>query len=319
MAALNRQLFRLGVRPVRRVDCAVIVVGNVVAGGAGKTPTVIALAQHLQAQGLQVGVISRGYGRVDATTRQVLPGSDPALCGDEPLLIARATGAPVFVARRRIDAARALLVAHPATQIILCDDGLQHFALYRDVELCVFDDRGIGNGWLLPSGPLREAWPRQCLAVSGQSEARTLVLHTGATPAFSGWRAYRTLADYAVRQDGSRVALNGLSRTHPILALAGIAQPDSFFNALRQKKLTLAHTMALPDHYDFNNIDLAPWVDHQLICTEKDAVKLWKRAPEALAVPLEQTMDSGLFSQLDDILKQRAVTQLSSDNGHQTA
>ena len=163
-----------------------------------ETSTTIALAQHLKARGLQVGVVSRGHGRSGQDVRAVLPSDDAEQVGDEPLLMARATAVPVFVAPRRWDAASALLAAHPQTDIILCDDGLQHYALRRDLEVCVFDDRGLGNGWLLPSGPLREPWPRKPLARVGQTDERLLVLHTGATPAFDGFRAKRTLASHAI-------------------------------------------------------------------------------------------------------------------------
>ena len=172
----------------------VIVVGNVVAGGAGKTPVVMALVQHLQARGLRPGVISRGYGRQTQDCREVLADSTAQDVGDEPALIQRRTGAPVFVAARRIDAARALLARHPDTHVLVSDDGLQHLRLARDIDICVFDDRGTGNGFLLPAGPLREPWPRPV----------DLVLHSGARPAFTGYRSQRALARHALRADGSR-------------------------------------------------------------------------------------------------------------------
>jgi len=175
--SLRRWFYGIGWLKAYRVRVPVIVVGNVIAGGAGKTPVVMAVVRHLQARGLSVGVVSRGYGRRTDDCREVLDESDPQDVGDEPALIRRATGAPVFVARRRVEAARALLARHPATQVIVSDDGLQHLALARDVEICVFDDRGVGNGWRLPAGPLREQWPRPC----------DLVLHSGEHPAFEGF------------------------------------------------------------------------------------------------------------------------------------
>ncbi len=321
LIGIRRGLYRLGWLASARVDAMLIVVGNVVAGGAGKTPTVIALVQHLRARGLQVGVISRGYGRTNTDCLEVLPQSLPQDVGDEPLLVRRATQVPVFVARTRHAAATALLARHPQTQLIVCDDGLQHYALHRDLEICVFDNRGAGNGWLLPAGPLREPWPRTPLLQAGQSNARLLVLHTGSQPAFAGYTAQRRLADHAVRQDGSTVPLSTLasSDAKPLLALAGIAQPESFFAMLRAAGLPLARTLALPDHYDFDSLPRNIHGDYQLICTEKDAMKLWQQAPGALAVPLEQTMDTPFFAALDATVSAHLSAKLSSPHGHTTS
>src|SRR5690606_24360938 len=136
------------------------------------TPVTLALVRHLRDRGWHPGVVSRGYGRRTRDVREVLPASSPAEVGDEPLLIARAAGVPVFVGRQRAQAGRALLAAHPRTDILVCDDGLQHLALARDLEVCVFNDEGAGNGWLLPAGPLREPWPRRV----------DWVLHAGPAP-----------------------------------------------------------------------------------------------------------------------------------------
>ena len=307
--AVRRWQFRIGIQQTSRLPVRVIVVGNVVAGGAGKTPVVMALVQHLQARGLQVGVVSRGYGRITRDCREVLASSSARDTGDEPLLIQRATGAPVFVANRRVEAAQALLDKYPETEVLVSDDGLQHYALQRDLEICVFDDCGVGNGFLLPAGPLREPWPRHALK-SGTSRAHpsgdllwppppTLLLHTGSHPAFSGgFRARRALATHAVRGDGSTVPLVEL-RGHPLAALAGIARPAQFFDMLRDHGLTLAHTEALADHYDFSSW-LYRWdKGYSLICTEKDAVKLWRTHPQALAVPLVVTLDAGFLALVD--------------------
>ena len=145
ISGLQRRLYQTGIFKTERCSVPVIVVGNVVAGGAGKTPLVIALTKHLQQQGLQVGVVSRGYGRQGKSCLEVFENTPVSQSGDEPALIKRATGAPVFIAKKRIDAARALLTAHPHTQLLVCDDGLQHYALARDVEVAVFDDRGVGQ------------------------------------------------------------------------------------------------------------------------------------------------------------------------------
>ncbi len=313
LAAIRRKRYQRGSAQVHKIDAQVIVVGNVVAGGAGKTPTVIALVQHLQGQQRKVGVISRGYGRDNTDCMEVLPESAPQTVGDEPLLIRRATGAPVFVASTRYAAARALLARHPQTQTIVCDDGLQHYALYRDLEVCVFDDRGCGNGWLLPAGPLREAWPRTPLASVGQDDARLLVLHTGSRPAFAGFGAHRSLAPFARAADGTTTALDslGLPGTQPVAALAGIAQPKVFFDMLRAQGVPLAKTVALPDHYDFAQLASADFAGMQLLCTEKDAAKLWQVVPQALAVPLQFEPYTAFFAALDHALATHTAAKLS--------
>lgn len=292
LVVLRRMAYTYGVFKTRRVPALVIVVGNVVAGGAGKTPITIALAKHLLAQGFKIGVISRGHGRQTRDTRSVTAQSDPLDVGDEPLLIQQATGAPVWVARARADAAMGLLHAHPDVQILLCDDGLQHLALARDIEICVMDERGVGNGWLLPAGPLREAWPRQVDAV----------LQTG--PASSAWpsgtyHAPRQLADHALTADGRRIPLQSLAdeNSPPLHAVAGLARPEAFFEMLRQSGLRLASTTALPDHHPYQNWPKQPGVTW--LCTEKDAAKLWLHEPSALAIPLLVSPECGFWRALD--------------------
>jgi tetraacyldisaccharide 4'-kinase len=317
---MRRQLYAYGLLATQRVDALVIVVGNVVAGGGGKTPTVIALALHFQGQGYAVGVISRGYGRTGTACTEVKPGAFPHDTGDEPLLIRRATQVPVFVGQTRVAAAIALLERYPLTKIILCDDGLQHYALYRDLEICVFDDRGRGNGWMLPAGPLREPWPRKALPHAGQRNDRLLVLHTGKNPAFSGFTAQRNLAPFAKDSQGSTTQLSalGMPGTKPLLALAGIAQPESFFSMLRAHRVPLAKTVALPDHYDFDSFSRNVYEGYTIICTEKDAAKLWSAAPDALSVPLVFTPEPAFFKSVDRHVTDLIGSKLSSAHGHKT-
>lgn len=293
LVRLRKALFGLGWLRSERLPVPVLVVGNVVAGGAGKTPVVMAIVQHLQQRGIHVGVISRGYGRRSQACLEVLPGSAVDDVGDEPALIQRRTQTPVFVAARRVQAARALLARHPKTQIIVSDDGLQHLRLQRDLEIGVFDDRGVGNGFLLPAGPLREPWPRPL----------DLMLHTGQQPAFAGFRARRSLARQAVRVDGNPVALADLGAEKPLLAVAAIARPGAFFAMLRAQGLVLAKTVALPDHDDFSG-----WSSHAdgactVLCTEKDAVKLWQKEPGALAVPLDFEPEPAFWTAFDQRVK----------------
>ena len=153
---LRRQLYSWGVLKSTRLPVPVVVVGNLIVGGAGKTPLTRALAQQLREAGWHPGIISRGYGRAVPGVRAVGVGDSPRHVGDEPLLYA-ADGFPVVVGEKRVDAARALLAANPSVDVLIADDGLQHYALDRDIEVVVFDSRGIGNGCLLPAGPLRES------------------------------------------------------------------------------------------------------------------------------------------------------------------
>jgi tetraacyldisaccharide 4'-kinase len=322
LGALRRQLFRWQLLRSQRVNAFVIVVGNVVAGGAGKTPTVISLVRHLQAQGLRVGVVSRGFGRESRACLAVDATSSANNVGDEPLLIARATGAPVFVARDRHQAASALLAQHPQTDVIVCDDGLQHYRLFRDLEICVFDDRGCGNGWLLPAGPLREPWPRQSVTAAGQSAERLLVLNTAGTGLAGQFSAQRALSAVARDRHGVPTPLQDLNAAGrpPVQAVAGIARPDMFFSMLRQAGLVLAYTQALPDHFDFRQADAGLWRNVQLVCTEKDAPKLWQVAPDALSVALEQTIEPLFFAAVDKHIaahrRALAASRLSSGHGH---
>ncbi len=291
--ALAARERRLAV-PVR-LPVPVVVIGNVVAGGAGKTPTTLAVVAHLKARGWRPGILSRGHGRNTDDCREVLPDSDPRAVGDEPLLLRQRTEVPVFVATRRAEAGRALLATHPDCDLLVCDDGLQHLALARDVEICVFDARGVGNGWLLPAGPLREPWPR----------AVDLVLWTEPSPAQphtpGAFRASRRLDEHARRADGSRVPLAEL-RGQPLTALAGIARPEAFFAMLQAAGLTLARTLALPDHRAFDPALVASLPRGPLICTEKDALKLWRLRPDALAVPLLLDVPAAFLAALDERL-----------------
>ncbi|MET4578566.1 tetraacyldisaccharide 4'-kinase [Ottowia thiooxydans] len=284
-------LYRFGVLKSERLAVPVIVVGNVIVGGAGKTPATLAIAEHLRESGWRPGIISRGYGRRTVDYREVTPADDPLDAGDEALLLRRRTGVPVFVAARRAQAGKALLATYPSVNVLICDDGLQHLALARDVEVCVFDARGVGNGWLLPAGPLREPWPRPIDFVLHAPDALV------SSPPAQSFSVRRTLAANAVRADGTQVSLAGL-RGKSITALAGIAQPEAFFSMLRAEGLTLARSIALPDHDDFDDLPTLPDAKNPLVCTEKDAAKLWRHRPDALAVPLTLHVPGAFFDEL---------------------
>jgi len=299
LVALRRWGFARGWLASGHPGVPVVVVGNVVAGGAGKTPTTLALLAHLSARGLTAGVVSRGYGRQDASVRAVRPDSAANEVGDEPLLIAQRSGVPVWVGASRLQAALALRQAHPEVQLLVCDDGLQHLALQRDLEICVMDERGPGNGWLLPTGPLREPWPR----------AVDLLLYTdgralAGAPAHS-FSARRALAPEAINGHGERRALAHWVG-QPVNAVAGLARPEAFFDMLRAQGLPLAQAQALPDHASFTRWS-PPASGLDLLCTEKDAVKLWRQYPQAWAVPLVLEPEAGFLAAIDAWLERQGL------------
>ena len=285
----------------------VLVIGNVIAGGAGKTPTAIAVVQHFAKLGVKTGVLSRGHGRHRSAPACVTVTAETpaALAGDEPLLIQRHTNVPLVVDANRLHAAHCLLRQYPCTELLICDDGLQHLALPRDGEICVMDERGIGNGWLLPAGPLREPWPRRTtllLQTAAVHDASTTPILPPGQPVF---QARRLLADEALRADGQRQTLaQWAGAAQPVGALAGIARPDRFFSMLRAAGLHLAETLALPDHASAE--EKLPHARRMLdqglplLCTEKDAVKLWPQLPQVWAVPLLLQPDPAFFAALTD-------------------
>ena len=303
-------LYRRGIFSAQPVGVPTIVVGNVVAGGGGKTPLVMALVAHFSGQGIQVGVISRGYGRKRKDCQEVQFDTPIHESGDEPAFIKRAQAAPVFVANDRVLAAKSLLAAYPQTRLLICDDGLQHLQLARTVNITVFDDTGLGNAWLLPAGPLRQHWPLTKQSVPN------LVLHTGVKPAFAGFSSTRKLAEHAVAADGTHVSLASLQKSSApdsdLIALAGIAHPDAFFDMLRALGLPLSRTIAMADHAEFSPVDLTNLQqpgEGQLtvLCTEKDAVKLFAlpQIPgvRILATPLLFTPEAAFFSALESALR----------------
>ena len=278
LSALHAGLYRSGLRPVQRAPVPVLVVGNLVAGGAGKTPAVIALVGLLRQMGFTPGVISRGHGRQGSAVQAVLQGSPAREVGDEPLLIHLRTGVPVVVGADRAAAARQLCAAHPDVNLLLADDGLQHHRLHHDRVLLMFDERGAGNGLHLPAGPLRQPLPATL-------PADTLVLYNAAAPstALPGFLAQRRLAGVLPLADwwaGHRPASDGgwsalrscQSTSGQLLAAAGLARPEPFFGMLEAAGLRIDR-LALADHHPLHPL---PWPAEapDVIVTEKDAVKL---------------------------------------------
>jgi tetraacyldisaccharide 4'-kinase len=264
VSLVRRAVFRL--RPARRLPVPVIVIGNISVGGTGKTPLVLWLIERLRAAGHRPGVISRGYGSSGRNAAEVGPDSAPDKIGDEPVLLARRGGCPVWVARRRLEAGLGLLAAHPDVDVIVADDGLQHYALPRDIEIAVLDgQRGLGNGLLLPAGPLREGRSRlDSVDAVVVNDGRLPV--AAAAPVFSmrlnGGRIYRL--DQPLLVQPASYFLN-----HQVHAVAAIGNPIRFFETLA--KLGIAATRhAYPDHHPFRRDDIPAGT---VIMTEKDAVK----------------------------------------------
>jgi tetraacyldisaccharide 4'-kinase len=252
-------------------DCAVVVVGNLVVGGAGKTPTTVAVVQALRSAGFNPGVVSRGHGRVASASLEVRAGATAEQVGDEPLLIHRRCGVPVVVGTDRVAAALQLCKLHPRLDVIVSDDGLQHRQLRRDVEVIVFDGRGVGNGLLLPAGPLREP-----LGPQPPPKALVLYNHDRPTTPWPGHCATRRLTGaWPLQQwlntSSQPVALSTL-RGRRLLAMAGVAVPERFFTALEHAGLDIVR-WPQPDHHPY---DTLPWPPDtaDVITTEKDAVKL---------------------------------------------
>lgn len=311
LAGLRALLFRLGLLKAGRLPVPVIVVGNIFIGGTGKTPLTIWLAEALRQAGLRPGVISRGHGSEGGgeTPRAVTPGSDAREVGDEPLLIARRARVPVFVGRKRFEAGRALLAAHPEVDVLLTDDGLQHYALARDVEIILFDGRGVGNGWLLPAGPLREppARRRDFTVVNAPEIGPQLARAVGGQPFRMG-----LAGDVAERlgNPDERLPLADFAGRR-ILAAAGIGNPGRFFAMLRGAGLAFAE-LPLPDHYDFRDNPFAAADADVILITEKDAVKCGqlenlKHDPRLWVVPVAARIDAALAEQIVEKCRGRST------------
>ena len=285
-AAARRAAFHSGMVARSRLPVPVIVAGNITAGGTGKTPLTLWLAARLRARGYTPGIVCRGYGGSSTAPRRVLPDSDPYVVGDEAVLLARRSGCEVWTAADRAAAGRALLAgARPACDVVISDDGLQHYALERDVEVCVVDAaRGFGNGWLLPAGPLREP-PSRLATVDA------VVIHAG-----DGVASHPSLgamgadiprftmqlqgSEFRNLRDSARRVGPGYFRGRRAHAVAGIGHPERFFSHLRALGIDFTgHPW--PDHHPFTASDLAFEGADAVLMTEKDAVKCRRFAAES--------------------------------------
>lgn len=244
-----------------------IVVGNITSGGTGKTPLIIYLANELKKNGYRPGIISRGYGSKTEGVMEVSQKSDVAEAGDEPMLIQKHTHLPVFVSKDRVLAAKALVKKYAKTDVILSDDGIQHYRLRRDLEVLVIDGtRKFGNGYLLPAGPLREF----------RSKLKTVdAIVCNHKKVIDGSYLMKYKGHFLINlKTNKKIHLNNLSLKN-IHAIAGIGNPDRFFDYLKTFNIVF-NSSAFQDHYKFSKKDFRDMNDKNIIMTEKDAVKCQK-------------------------------------------
>jgi len=301
VVAVRRLLYWLRILPSRHPGIAVIVVGNLTVGGTGKTPLVIWIAEHLKKKGWTPGIVSRGYGARLDVPRAATIADDAAAVGDEPILLSRRSGCPVWVGADRLRVIAALRDAHPDVDVLVLDDGLQHYRLRRDVEIAVVDARGFGNGFLLPAGPLREPASRL-----GSVDA--VVSNGGTAKGFAmrlqGMELHR-MTDAADRRPASAFA------GQKVHAVAGIGDPNRFF--LHVGKLGVKLTPhPFPDHHQFSEKDLQFGDDAPVLMTEKDAVKLRRAAkPNWWVLPVTAELDPAfgewLSKRLDGLRRSKAA------------
>lgn len=305
--AARRALYARGWLRTQRVPRPVLVIGNLVAGGTGKTPLTIAVVERLRAEGFVPGIATRGYGRQDAASaRWVEAETDPATGGDEPVLLACRTGVRVRADRDRVAAAKALVAE--SCNVVVCDDGLQHYRLARDIEIDVLDARRRhGNGLLLPAGPLREPLER-----AGRCDFR--VVNFGAAGEFApdavgfGEWPMRLEVTHAVPLLGARPRPLSAFAGQRVHAVAGIGDPERFFATLRGLGIGVV-PHAFPDHHAFSAADLQFGSDLPVLMTEKDAVKCAPFASERMyAVPVEARLPEAFWIALLEKLRTVAAS-----------
>lgn len=298
-------LHACGILKTYNAAVPVVVVGNITAGGTGKTPTVLWLVKELQSRGFKPGIVSRGYGGSKSnTSMRVESDTDAAVAGDEPVLLARRSGCPVVVDPDRVRAA-AMLV-EDGVDVIVADDGLQHYRLARDYEICVIDgSRGLGNRRLLPSGPLRESAERlesvEQVLVNGELRGSEYELTTAEQNAIS----FELVASEACRLNGSLARPIERFAGTTVHAVAAIGNPRRFFDLLRSYDIqVIEHVFA--DHAALGPRDLEFGDEFNVFMTEKDAVKLGRHTKDKLwYVPVELTMEPVLAAPLIEQIESR--------------
>ena len=297
---IRKAAYISGVLKTHRFDIPVVVVGNLTVGGTGKTPFVITLAERLKIRGWRPGIVSRGY-RGKVTEAEIVPADgDPHHFGDEPVLVARKTGLPVAVARRRAQSVEKLL--NESVDIVISDDGLQHYAMARSAEIVMVDGiEGLGNGFLLPAGPLREPPARLASA--------DIRVRRGGEASEGEYSVTATLGSARNLVSGEEASLDEF-RDVPLAALAGIHRPERFFDLLRQHGLTIsAHPF--PDHHQFCADDIP--AETTVLMTEKDAVKCGRFASDRCwSVAQVTEIPEELIDKLESVIHQTGQVNLSA-------
>jgi len=308
LAGFRRYTYQRGWKQRQQLKVPVIVIGNVSIGGAGKTPLVAAIARRLQAQGYQPGIVSRGYKGEALTWPQfVSPDSDPRLVGDETVMLAQQTGCPVIAGPERTLSAKQLIDQH-GCDVILSDDGFQHFKLQRDIDIVVVDAaRGLGNRWCLPSGPLRES-------PSALKFADMIVLNGSSPHPVRGVTDIKHYdmqlhpgAPYAIADRAPCRDIEQLKQT-TLHAIAGIGHPQRFFDMLRDMGFSIIEH-PYPDHHAYSEQDVAFDDQLPLITTEKDAIKLAriKINSATWVMPVRAQTDPGFSTDLLNMLEQASL------------
>jgi tetraacyldisaccharide 4'-kinase len=273
LVCLRRLLFRLRILRSSHPGVPVVVVGNLSVGGSGKTPLVLWIAEFLRARGWSPAIVSRGYGGAGGAPRAATLASEPGEVGDEPVVLARRSGCPVWIGADRVKVVAALRLQHPEVDVVVLDDGMQHYRLRRDLEIAVVDSRGFGNGWLLPAGPLRE--PRRRLrgvdaVVSHQAPDLGAANRNVFAMRLEGEVAHR-MSDARERQPLQAW------RGQTVHAIAGIGEPRRFFEHVGKLGPKVA-PHPFPDHHRFSAEELEFGDGLPVLMTEKDAVKLRRHA-----------------------------------------
>lgn len=304
LAAARRFLYRNGILKVHRLPVPVIVVGNISVGGSGKSPLVIWLTRHLRSLGWKPGIVARGYGgRARNWPQQVRPDSDSHMVGDEPVMISRLCGCPMSVGPNRVAAAKALL-AHHDCNIIVADDGLQHYALGRDLEIALIDGRRRhGNGLALPAGPLRE--------LPARLESVDLIVTKGRAEHGEHPMAYRPGEAINLKDPANRRALRDF-RVLTVHAIAGIGDPEGFFGMLRERGLQII-PHPFPDHHGYTRQEIQFGDGCPVLMTYKDAVKCEAFAgPLHWYVPIEAELKESFVYRIDRLLGRLAKARGSA-------
>jgi tetraacyldisaccharide 4'-kinase len=298
---VRRLMYKLRLLPSSHPGIPVLVVGNLTAGGTGKTPLVIWIAEHLKRKGWSPAIVSRGYGAQIDTPRAATIADDAATVGDEPIVLSRRSGCPVWVGADRVAVIKALREAHPDVDVLVLDDGLQHYRLRRDVEIAVVDARGFGNGFLFPAGPLREPASRLRSVDAVVSHGAPV---KGYAMKLTGAELHR-MTDAADRRPASAFA------RQKVHAVAGIGEPNRFFLHLGRLGVKPA-PHPFPDHHQFTPQELDFGDDAPVLMTEKDAVKLRHAArPNWWVLPVTAELDAAfgdwLSKRLDGFRRSKAA------------